>query len=254
MKTLIFYCLLEILWFCGIHWFHYIGKHEFTYVPCLFSGLPHLLELLNDVVWLTIISVFIFGNAGYNDSTATRYSTQPQFVNSTSRPQFDNSPYTSNELVGNSNQVHVARNDNSSFGLALGPPQASSSGFQALGSSMQESNLNPFDWSNNRDKGVDDFFSEDEIRMRSHEMLENEDMQQLLRMFSMGGHASVNVHDEGFSFPSFMPSPMPSFDDRNRSGKAVVGWLKIKAAMRWGFFIRKKAAERRAQIVELDDE
>ncbi|KAA0058298.1 calmodulin-binding protein 60 B [Cucumis melo var. makuwa] len=192
--------------------------------------------------------------AGYNDSTATRYSTQPQFVNSTSRPQFDNSPYTSNELVGNSNQVHVARNDNSSFGLALGPPQASSSGFQALGSSMQESNLNPFDWSNNRDKGVDDFFSEDEIRMRSHEMLENEDMQQLLRMFSMGGHASVNVHDEGFSFPSFMPSPMPSFDDRNRSGKAVVGWLKIKAAMRWGFFIRKKAAERRAQIVELDDE
>ena len=90
--------------------------------------------------------------------------------------------------------------------------------------------------------------------MRSHEMLENEDMQQLLRMFSMGGHASVNGHDEGFSFPSFMPSPMPNFDDRNRSGKAVVGWLKIKAAMRWGFFIRRKAAERRAQIVELDDE
>jgi hypothetical protein len=30
--------------------------------------------------------------------------------------------------------------------------------------------------------------------------------------------------------------------------------LKIKAAMRWGFFIRKKAAERRAQLVELDDD
>ncbi|XP_023003478.1 calmodulin-binding protein 60 B-like [Cucurbita maxima] len=193
--------------------------------------------------------------AGYNDNTATRYSTQPQFLNSTSRPQFDNSSFTPNELLGNSNHVHVTRNDPSTFGLALGPPQASSSsGFQPLGSSIQESNMNPFDWSNNRDKVVDDFFSEDEIRMRSHEMLENEDMQQLLRMFSMGGHSTVNVHDESFSFPSFMPSPMPNFDDRNRPGKAVVGWLKIKAAMRWGFFIRKKAAERRAQIVELDEE
>ncbi|KAK8947388.1 hypothetical protein KSP39_PZI006994 [Platanthera zijinensis] len=38
---------------------------------------------------------------------------------------------------------------------------------------------------------------------------------------------------------------------RSTSGKAVVGWLKIKAAMRWGIFIRKKAAERRAQIIEL---
>lgn len=195
-------------------------------------------------------SAFTSGNSGYNDNTATRYSTQPQFVNSTPRSQFDNSSFTPNELMGNS----ITRNDNNAFGLALGPPQASSSGFQSLGSSVQEPNLNPFDWSNNRDKGVDDFFSEDEIRMRSHEMLENEDMQHLLRMFSMGGHASVNVQDEGFSFPSFMPSPMPSFDDRNRSGKAVVGWLKIKAAMRWGFFIRKKAAERRAQIVELDEE
>ncbi|XP_022987296.1 calmodulin-binding protein 60 B-like [Cucurbita maxima] len=191
--------------------------------------------------------------AGYDDNAA-RYSTQPQFVNSTSRPQFDNSQYTSNELIGNSNQVHISRNDSNAFGLALAPPQASSSGFQMLGSSIQETNLNPFEWSNNRDKGADDFFSEDEIRMRSHELLENEDMQHLLRMFSMGGHASGNVNDEGFSFPSFMPSPMPNFDDRSRSGKAVVGWLKIKAAMRWGFFIRKKAAERRAQLVELDEE
>ncbi|KAK8953057.1 hypothetical protein KSP40_PGU014329 [Platanthera guangdongensis] len=41
---------------------------------------------------------------------------------------------------------------------------------------------------------------------------------------------------------------------RSSSGKAVVWWLKIKAAMRWGIFIRKKAAERRAQIIELEDE
>ncbi|KAF2561411.1 hypothetical protein F2Q70_00014824 [Brassica cretica] len=44
--------------------------------------------------------------------------------------------------------------------------------------------------------------------------------------------------------------------DRKRPAlaRSVVGWLKIKAAMRWGFFIRRKAAERRAQIVELDDD
>ncbi|CAI0542497.1 unnamed protein product [Linum tenue] len=41
--------------------------------------------------------------------------------------------------------------------------------------------------------------------------------------------------------------------DRGRSsGKAVVGWLKLKAALRWGIFVRKRAAERRAQLIELD--
>ncbi|CAN1198466.1 Calmodulin-binding protein 60 C [Linum perenne] len=119
--------------------------------------------------------------------------------------------------------------------------------------------LTPFDdWSNNnnnRDRVVDEFLTEEDIRMRSNEMLENEDMQHLLRLFSMGGHPSMNVPEDGFTFP-YMASPMPNYEvDRMRPpGKAVVGWLKIKAAMRWGFFIRKKAAERRAQLVELDDE
>jgi hypothetical protein len=71
----------------------------------------------------------------------------------------------------------------------------------------------------------------------------------------MGG-ASANLNNVD-GFPSYIPSPAPAFnyeDDRTRpSGKAVVGWLKIKAAMRWGIFVRKKAAERRAQLVELDD-
>lgn len=92
--------------------------------------------------------------------------------------------------------------------------------------------------------------------MRSHEMLENEDMQSLLRIISMGGTA-VNVSDDGYAYSSFMPTPAPSYkfgEERNRSsGKAVVGWLKLKAALRWGIFIRKRAAERRAKLVELDD-
>ncbi|KAI5414927.1 calmodulin-binding protein 60 B [Lathyrus oleraceus] len=192
---------------------------------------------------------------GYIDNMVTRYPSQALIGNSSSRSQFEGSLYLSNDqLINNDHQPLSSRNDHSTVGLALGPPQSSTSGFHAGSSSIQPSAPNPFDdWSHNRDKGADDFFSEDEIRVRSNEILENEDMQHLLRLFSMGGHASMNTED-GYSFPPFMPSPMPSFDeDRSRPGRAVVGWLKIKAAMRWGFFIRKIAAEKRAQIEELDE-
>ncbi|XP_078438917.1 calmodulin-binding protein [Wolffia australiana] len=114
------------------------------------------------------------------------------------------------------------------------------------------------DWSRRSGAGPEDVFpSEDEIRLRSHEMLENEDMQNLLRVFTMGGGGSSTLPDGGGFFSSFMQSPLPGFGfvrtAVGSSGKAVVGWLKIKAAMRWGIFIRKKAAERRAQLVELED-
>ncbi|CAL5387796.1 unnamed protein product [Camellia sinensis] len=203
-------------------------------------------------------STLLIGGSGYNDNLATRYPIQTQLINSNSRAQFGSNLYAlHDQQTSSSHEIH----SNNRVGLALGPPQSSTS-LQTSSTSVQQSNLNPFeDWSHNRDKGVDDFLSEEEIRIRSHEMLENEDMQHLLRLFSMGGggHASVNGPEDGFTFPSYMPSSPPtdfSFEeDRSRSGKAVVGWLKIKAAMRWGFFIRKKAAERRrAQIVELDDD
>lgn len=195
------------------------------------------------------------GGSGYNDGLATRYIAQPQLVNSSSRAQFDGPSFPSHDqLVNNSHQTQSTRND-SSVGLALGPPQSSTMGFQALNSSIQHSNLNPFsDLLNNRDKGVDDYFTEEEIRLRSHEMLESDDMQQLLRVFSMGGHI---IPDDGYGFPPYMASPSNCLyeeEDRSRPGKAIVGWLKLKAAMRWGFFIRKKAAEKRAQLVELEDD
>ncbi|KAK8488510.1 hypothetical protein V6N11_045073 [Hibiscus sabdariffa] len=182
---------------------------------------------------------------GFADNQSTRYTGQSdgmQFL-----------PY--DQLVNNPQQPQSSRAENNGVGLALGPPQSSALGFNNAGSSMQPSNVNHFDDWTNRDRGVEDLFSEEEIRMRSHDMLENEDMQQFLRLFSMGGH-HASVTDDGFGFPNYMPSPMINFgdEDRSRPGKAVVGWLKIKAAMRWGFFIRKKAAERRAQIVELEEE
>lgn len=195
---------------------------------------------------------------GYNGSQATRYPTHPQHVASNVQMQFDNHSFASSNQFGNHQQAQVARSD--SMGLALGPPQH---GYNTInGQNVQSATPNnTFDeWSSRPHDsrgGVDEYLTEEEIRMRSHEILENDDMQHLLRVFSMGGGGSGSLPEDGFGFPSFMPSPCPNFnfdEDRSRSsGKAVVGWLKIKAAMRWGIFIRKKAAERRAQLVELDD-
>ncbi|KAL3566744.1 hypothetical protein D5086_032159 [Populus alba] len=163
---------------------------------------------------------------GYNDNLVSGYSMQSQLVNPDSRTQLGSNSFAPHQqLISNPQQLLSTRNDNSVVGLALGPPQSSTSGFQTIGSSMQPTNLNPFDdWTSNRDKSADEFFSEEEIRLRSHEMLENEDMQHLLRLFSMGGHA--NVPEDGFSYPPYMASPMPSYDeDRSRPGlHGIVGF------------------------------
>lgn len=192
------------------------------------------------------------GNAGpgYNDDMSARYHAPSQLMNPGSLSPFDAGQLTQQDH----HQLHQFQSNtyDNRAGLALGLHQSSPS-FQ---SSNSHADLNPFeDWSSTREKG-DDFLSEEEIRLKSHEMLENEDMQHLLRIFSMGGH-SVTAPDDAFAFPPYVPSPSPGFsytEDRARPGKAVVGWLKIKAAMRWGIFIRKKAAERRAHLVEIEDE
>ena len=185
-------------------------------------------------------------SAGYHDGTATRFPMQPQNVNLNSCIQFDNNACAlQNQLMNASHQAQLPRNDNV---LMSGLSQSATHGFQNAGIS------------NPTNRGVEDLFPEEEIRLRSHEMLENEDMQHLLRIFNMGGqaHGSFNAHEDGYSYSSAYMTATPmnyNFDDeRSRSsGKAVVGWLKLKAALRWGIFIRKKAAERRAQLVELDD-
>lgn len=187
------------------------------------------------------ICFFYLWKIGYNDDITARYRNPPQLMNSTLRSHFDATLFTENQFQ---HDTHT---------LSLGPPLSTPSFQEGNSSSLQQPN--PFeDWPTTREKGVD-FLSEEEIRMRSHEMLENEDMQNLLRIFSMGGQAPP---EDGYGFPPYLASPSSSDftynEDRSRSGKAVVGWLKIKAAMRWGIFIRKKAAERRAQLVELDED
>ncbi|KAL6899237.1 hypothetical protein ACP4OV_005895 [Aristida adscensionis] len=194
----------------------------------------------------------------YNGNQAPRYTANNQNITANIPMPYERSSLSpESQFSGSSLQTQASRDSNM---LALGPPQQQHQTFEfpALAQSMQSTALSPFDeWPQPQENrgGVDDYLME-EIRMRSHEILENEEMQQMLRILSMGG-ASANLTEDGFNFPSFMPPPSPNLnfeDDRTRApGKAVVGWLKIKAAMRWGIFVRKKAAERRAQLVELDD-
>ncbi|XP_047166129.1 calmodulin-binding protein 60 D-like [Vigna umbellata] len=183
---------------------------------------------------------------GYHDVTTSRFSLQPQNPSLNSSIQFDDNAFSlQNQLMSVPHHAQLPRNEN---GLTVGPEQSSTHGFE------------PVSISNPTYRGVEEYFPEEEIRIRSHEMLENEDMQQLLRMFNMGGqpNPTFNGHNDGYPSSSTYISANPmgyNFDDEpNRSsGKAVVGWLKLKAALRWGIFIRKQAAERRAQLVELDD-
>ncbi|XP_048447210.1 calmodulin-binding protein 60 B-like isoform X1 [Pyrus x bretschneideri] len=190
---------------------------------------------------------------GYDDGMAARFPIQSQNGNLNAPVQLDDLSFPlQNQLPSISHHTHFQRNENM---LSLGPLQSSTSGFQNIGTS----NLSSY-------RGVEDLFPEEEIRMRSHEILENEDMQHLLRVFNMDGqgqghsygHSSMNVTEDNYPYSSsYIPTPQADYsidDDRSRSsGKAVVGWLKLKAALRWGIFVRKKAAERRAQLVELDD-
>ncbi|KAM7254857.1 hypothetical protein ACFE04_020098 [Oxalis oulophora] len=104
-------------------------------------------------------------------------------------------------------------------------------------------------------KGLEKMFSEEEIHMKTHhEMLENEEMQHLLRLFNnREGPSDGNPYSSSYNIPNIPPNYSFSDDQSRSSDKAVAGWLKLKAALRWGMFVRKKAAERRAQIVELDN-
>ncbi|KAG2310797.1 hypothetical protein Bca4012_025306 [Brassica carinata] len=191
-----------------------------------------------------VLSDFAIG--GYDQTMVASYPPHPLLLDSNPSAQYE---VASAQLIGSDlPQAQSSTNNQNMNGLLpLGPPLS----YQNISpSSVHQETLNPFE----------DFFSEEEIRLRSHEMLENEDMKQFLRLFSMGGGAgsgsATHFPEDGYDFPSFLNTPMQGYDDEDggRSGRSVVGWLKIKAAMKWGFLIRRKAAERRAQIVELDDD
>lgn len=179
---------------------------------------------------------------GHHDNIGGQYPTQPPNMNLNVSVQLESPTFPPNQLISTVQQSHPSATESI---LALGPPLSTSPSF-------------PTNVTSTSYRALEDI-PEDEIRVRSHEMLEHDDMQHLLRMFSMGGngHGSFNANENNFSYSAYNPFSPPNFsfgEDRARSsGKAVVGWLKLKAALRWGIFIRKKAAERRAQIEELDE-
>ncbi|XP_010548511.1 PREDICTED: calmodulin-binding protein 60 E [Tarenaya hassleriana] len=135
--------------------------------------------------------------------------------------------------------------------------------YTPMANSASSGSYNAGDWCRARSgQGFEENFAE-EIRLRSSEMLESDDMQRLLRTFGIGmntigtspggfGHTDESCY--GYSVPCEGHRVDNTYGrERGRgSGKAVVGWLKLKAALRWGIFIRKKAAERRPQLVEID--
>ncbi|KAL6629077.1 hypothetical protein ACP70R_028842 [Stipagrostis hirtigluma subsp. patula] len=189
-------------------------------------------------------------STAYDVSQSATHPAQLQSASAIVHPPYDDtfSFFPPNMLTGSVHQETA----NDAMGLELGQLQQVISQSQPI----QPANAGYVDWPRSRDGQYTDDFTED-IRVKSHQMLEGEDMQQLLRLFSVGGAASSSLPEDAYSFPSYMPSPLPNFglesERSHSSGKAVVGWLKIKAAMRWGIFVRKKAAERRAQLVELED-
>ncbi|CAM6007208.1 unnamed protein product [Sphagnum balticum] len=173
-----------------------------------------------------------------------------------SRQQSAVSSSSQQSYVGNSGMT----------GLALGPPQSdlttSSPAFLALAPGIMNASSGGMEWQSqvqeNYAQGlmVEELPTEDELRARSLEFLENEDMhtqiQQLLRMFNTG-EGSFTGEDINFS-GSQVGVPTVTSQETRANGKAFVGWLKLKAALRWGIFVRKQAAARRAQLEEVEDE
>ncbi|KAL5565892.1 hypothetical protein UlMin_029056 [Ulmus minor] len=114
-------------------------------------------------------------------------------------------------------------------------PSTSSMDYMSVGTSGAGCSYLPGDWSRPRNgQGLQDI------------MLESDDMQRLLKTFGIGV-----VLEWGLVWDSRTMLVVLTVYRRS-SGKVVVGWLKLKATLRWGVFVRRRAAERRAQLTELD--
>lgn len=200
-------------------------------------------------------SAAIDNNTNRDHYTMTTQSRQ-HYIPSGPSPQCQNE--TNHPSVPQLIEFPFVRSDQNAE-MTLNNPLAalpSSIDCMSVGNSAVGNSYYAGDWSRARNgQGMEDFFAE-EIRLRSSEMLESDDMQGLLKTFGVGmgsgfGHPGEVCYS--YSTP-YEPQINHTYEqDRSRgSGKAVVGWLKLKAALRWGIFVRKRAAQRRAQLVELD--
>ncbi|KAF3452981.1 hypothetical protein FNV43_RR03414 [Rhamnella rubrinervis] len=182
-----------------------------------------------------------------------------RYITSESGQQLQNDHQPTPQLI----EFPFGRSDQTNM-LTLNNPQTTLSGsmdyMSAAGSPAVGCSYFPGDWSRPRSgQGLEDLVAE-EIRLRSSEMLESDDMQRLLKTFNMGvgvgmGSSLGSSDEPCYTYSvQYEPQMGQSFEQEpgRSSGKAVVGWLKLRAALRWGIFVRRRAAERRAQLTELD--
>ncbi|OMO90951.1 Calmodulin binding protein-like protein [Corchorus olitorius] len=202
----------------------------------------------------------------YYTNTTTQKNRQQQYIPSEPSP-----PCQSNNNNNNTNHANAfhqliefpfGRSDQNALVTTMNNQKAllpaGNMNYMPMGNSGAGVSGFGADWSRPRNgQGLEDFFAE-EIRLRSSEMLETDDMQRLLKTFGVGvgmgtgfGHSDEACYTYAIPYDHQMDHPYAQERGKG-SGKAVVGWLKLKAALRWGIFIRKRAAERRAQLVELD--
>ncbi|KAK6944382.1 Calmodulin binding protein, central domain [Dillenia turbinata] len=120
--------------------------------------------------------------------------------------------------------------------MALTVPQGALRGagidYPSMGTSELGGGYFGGDWNQPRNGlGVENLFAE-EVRLRSSEMLASDDMQRLLKTFGVGmGYGFV--HDDYSHNVPYDPQMDRFGQKRGRSsGRAVVGWLKLKAALR----------------------
>ncbi|KAJ0030576.1 hypothetical protein Pint_14535 [Pistacia integerrima] len=192
------------------------------------------------------------------DHSISTIQNRQQYISSEPSPhcQTGNNHSQAPQLI----EFPFVRSDQTAL-MTINNPQAalpSSIDYMSIGNPAVGGPYFPGDWSRPRNgQGLEDFFAE-EIRLRSSEMLENDDMQRLLKTLSMGvgmtpgyDHPDEACYSYGIQYEPQVDRTYRNEPSRG-SGKAVVGWLKLKAALRWGIFVRKKAAERRAQLVELE--
>uniref|UniRef100_A0A0D6QRK8 Uncharacterized protein n=1 Tax=Araucaria cunninghamii TaxID=56994 RepID=A0A0D6QRK8_ARACU len=144
--------------------------------------------------------------------------------------------------------------------LALGPRQAH---VNPPNMAYQTTNLNPHTYRNglrNQFEGPDGYYhSNSSNDLVSNLVSRGSDGEDLQSWFINGATAEQEYNffpntqgDQVFTFTGFPSTANLSFGDRLH-GKAYVGWLKIKAALKWGISVRKVAAARRAKLEELED-
>ncbi|PSS13928.1 Calmodulin-binding protein 60 E like [Actinidia chinensis var. chinensis] len=194
--------------------------------------------------------------ASTSDHSQSTTQNKQQCISSEPSPQ--SQPKSSHPSNSQLIEFPFMRSD-SMAGMAVTTPDSAFGAvdYGSVGMSSYASSYLPEEWPRLRDgQGFEDF--SEEIRLRSSEMLESDDLRRLLKSMAVGvgiGSAFGITEEDCYSYNAAYDHQVDRTyvqEHGRRSGRAVVGWLKLKAALRWGIFIRKRAAERRAQLVELD--